>query len=77
MPRVVVMLQRRSAQVAALSPVQWADTAPVPRKLDLHPHAPTSACASVCKYSKYCDWMHTEGPIAADLSAEQVLKGWH
>ena len=40
MPRMVVILQRRSAQVAALSPVQWADTAPVPRKLDLHPLHP-------------------------------------
>ncbi len=38
--------------------------------------ARAAPCASVCKYSKYCDWMHTEGPIAADLSAEQVLKGW-
>ena len=36
MPRIVVILQRRSLQVAALSPVQCADTAPVPTKLDLH-----------------------------------------
>ena len=35
MPRVLLMLQRRSAQVAALSPVQCAATAPVPKKLDL------------------------------------------
>ena len=41
MPRVVVMLQRKSAQVAALSPVQWAANAPVPKKLDLQPcHIP-------------------------------------
>ena len=45
------MLQRKSFQVAALSPVQWADAAPVPGK-ELLQHKATGGNSSVIAWDR-------------------------
>lgn len=57
---MLLMDQRRSSQVAALSPVQCAATAPVPGKLDLQAaeRLSVSVCLCVCVCVYMCgEWV--------------------
>ena len=59
------MLQRKSFQVAALSPVQWADAAPVPGK-ELLQHQATGGSGSVIAW---VGW-HLKDRHAADQALD-------